>query len=222
MIPLMPATNFSNEQGPLNKYTTHTLSSDEFVGSIDTLIFIDITGECNWGCSYCNAPYKYSSGDISKALKISKLFKLRTINYNHDDVTFIIEGGEPSIYGKQYNQSIITTIRKLHKVHVPIWYISNLSATVDFYTELDIDTYVFSYHPSHIEFIDFITKFEQVLTYKKGFIRVANVDKETFVRNITNYNIALINYILWYDINDDIDGSNLPIVINANNVYELR
>jgi organic radical activating enzyme len=185
-----------------------------------TIIYIDISGECNWGCSYCNAPYKYATGDVSRALQISKLFELRKISYDSADVRFIITGGEPSIYGIEYNQNIIKSIRRLHKTPVPIEYVSNLSAPVDFYIELDVDSFLFSYHLTQISFEQFITKFEQVLSYKNSFIRATTLDKESLTNKILNYNPNLLERIVWYTIND-IDGENLFAEYNTTNVYEL-
>jgi organic radical activating enzyme len=185
-----------------------------------TVIYIDISGECNWGCDYCNAPYKHATGDLSRALKISKLFELRKISYDPSDVKFIITGGEPSIYGLEYNQNIVKSIRRLHSESVMIEYVSNLSASTEFYIDLDVDSCLFSYHPTQISFEQFITKFEKILSYKNSFIRVATINKESFTNDILNYNPNLLNQVVWYTIND-IDGENLFAEYNTTNVYEL-
>jgi organic radical activating enzyme len=187
----------------------------------DTLIYIDISGECNWGCNYCNATNKYSSGDISKALPISKIINLRKINYKHDDVKFIITGGEPSIYGIKYNQSLINILRKIHKTKIFIEYFSNLSASTDFYIKLDVDKYSFSYHDSQITFNNFINSFEEVLKYKNSFMRINNLSKKEFTEKLKNYNDKLFDRVIWYEIHD-INSNNLfSEEYKSNNIYEL-
>jgi len=128
------------------------MQSSIYKPQLSTIIYIDICGECNWSCEYCNAPYKNSTGDISRALKIPNLFELRKINYNLADTKFIITGGEPSIYGLEYNQNIIKSIKLLNNnsKELLIEYTSNLSAPIDFYINLNVTSFLFSYHPTQI------------------------------------------------------------------------
>jgi organic radical activating enzyme len=182
------------------------------------LIYIFISDECNWGCSHCNAK-KNSKGELTEALKISQLFKLRTINYREETTKFVITGGEPSIYGYDYNKSIVDSIRALHKLPVHIEYFSNLSAEIQFYNELDVDSYIFSYHPTQISFKEYVEKFESVRANKS--MRVMNSNRDQFDENSTN--------ISWYDISesgDDYTARYTQIFRNSvgtiPNIYELN
>jgi organic radical activating enzyme len=171
-------------------------------------VYIDVTSECNWGCDYCNAITKNTTGDISKALTVSRLFALRTLGLADKSVKFIITGGEPSIYGLKYNQSIIKGLRVLNTQKVYIEYASNMSADIEFYNNLDVDGFLFSYHQQYMTPDEFIEKFDKINGYK--IVRVNDKRYEQFPGNIVSYQL------------NGVDDDNVFFEYDAPKIYELR
>jgi organic radical activating enzyme len=186
----------------------------------NSTIYVDITGECNWGCDYCNATTKNTTGDVNKAMLPSRLIKLRTVEYDKDSVLFLITGGEPSIYGIEYNKKIINTLRKLHTTHdIHIRYVSNMSATTQFYNDLGVDSFLFSYHPTYISFTEFVTKFESINGDK--IMRIGDIMYDEFKKNIQEYNPELMGNIVVYTVNGIDDSNSLAEYNNVDNIYEI-
>jgi hypothetical protein len=131
----------------------------------------------------------------------------------------LLTGGEPSIYGIEYNKKIINTLRKLHTNHdIHIRYVSNLSATAQFYNDLGVDSFLFSYHPTYISFNEFITKFETINGDK--IIRIGDIIYDEFKKNILEYKPELIDNVVVYKVNG-INGLNLFAEYKAEKIYEI-
>lgn len=124
---------------------------------------IQLSLYCNYNCPYCtqHTNENFSAINRHSIMKIIKFLKLQ----NFDKLELTFTGGEPTL-NKDLEYYINLFKKEFEYIHICV--ISNLTAPISTYLNLDIDEYLISYHSEFIKSpASWVKKLRNILTNGK-------------------------------------------------------
>lgn len=172
-----------------------------------------ITTNCNYDCYFCSIRKHEKFSDKNTVITICEFLTNVVCNMpDYDKARVNITGGEPTLH-----PNLIDAVKILAKAPVILRVYTNLSASVDIYTEIiditggnvEFDT---TYHNNHADYTDFYNKLKYLLSYDDKTIYGINynlgknrLSAET-IYDMFNSLCGKRSYIFFNELTTDTDG----------------
>ena len=186
---------------------------------VDNLILVDISGECNFNCSYCNATFKnIEYGNLEQSIDPTHVLKnIKYLKKIHNK-DIIILGGEPSIYPLSYNNKILGILKKSDANSIMYW--TNFSKPIKYYNSLDgVDMFWCSLHQQHYPKLSiFFNKFKHL--NKKFIILVFENDYTKIKMYLEKFYPELVSFLKYQTLRKNIDDTRV-VDLGYKNTFSL-